>query len=333
MKNVIFRLMAVAALALVFAGGALPTGADAQRVRGNPAHAKLAAPLNVTPRITPPVAAAWLYMADDQAYNTIPAFWSNIDFTKVDVLFVGPVGIQADGTFGLYKSAQTGDLATRFKWVITTARRQNPKIRIIASQWWSDGSNFTDNTTIWGRPLSVLTSDADVAKYTGSAVAFVKSYLGTGGGIDGYDIDYESYNVVARAPQIVAQIKAGLAVLSKSPRSFRKFYVTVSPSDTTYLKAAAPSIDYVNMQTYEGGWDLTPQSFTALGFKPLQLLYGICPETNCATRSIGYVEQQYKQYGLAGIHLWRLNSNYVYEGQVQAQVYQFLHPAGSAPKP
>jgi len=34
--------------------------------------------------------------------------------------------------------------------------------------------------------------------------------------------------------------------------------------------------------------------------------------------------------------LWRLNSgadSYEDEGKMQAQVYQFLHPAGSAPKP
>ncbi len=324
MKNTIFRLMAAVSLALVFLSGVLPMAANAQRQGHAP---QPVTPANVTPRITPPVAAAWLYMADDQDYNTIPAFWSNIDFKQVDVLFVGPAGIQADGTFGLYNSAKTGDLANRFKWVIQRARSQNPKIRIIASQWWSASYEIPKNALIWGRPLSVLSSDADVTKYTSSAVAFVKSYLGVGGGIDGYDIDYESANVVAKTPQITAQIKAGLAVLSKSPRSFRKFYVTVSPADTDYLQGAVPSIDYVNMQTYAGGGGLSPQSFTALGFKPLQLLYGICPETDCPTPSVAQVEQQYKQYGLAGIHLWRLNSgNYVQEGQVQAQIYKFLHP-------
>lgn len=329
MKNAVLRLLAVMSLALVFAGSLSPMGAEAQRGKGNPAHAKSAAPANVYPRINPPVAAAWLYMADDQAYNTIPAFWSKIDFTKVDVLFVGPVGIQADGTFGLYKSAQTGDLATRFKWVIATARRQNPRIRIIASQWWSDSRNFQKNITIWGRPLSVLTTTQQVSAYTASVIAFVKSYLGTAGGIDGYDIDYESQNAVANASQILGEIRSGFDVMSKSPRSFRKFYVTVSPADTDYLNGTATSVDYVNIQTYAGGSGLSPDDFTKLGYKPLQLLYGYCPEGNCGTPTLDYVEQQYKKYGLAGIHSWRLNSgenSYQYEGQQQAKIYAFLHP-------
>jgi len=41
-------------------------------------------------------------------------------------LNIGPAGVQADGTFGLYNSLATGDLANRFKWVIATARSQNP---------------------------------------------------------------------------------------------------------------------------------------------------------------------------------------------------------------
>ena len=209
-------------------------------------------------------------------------------------------GIQADGTFGLYNSPQTGNLANRFKWVIATARRQNPRIRIIASQWWCDPDQIQEKAKIWGRPLSVLTNNAQVTAYTSSVIAFVKSYLGTAGGIDGYDIDYESANVVANASQIVGEIRGGFDTMSKSPRSFRKFYVTVSPADTGYLKKAVPAIDYVNMQTYAGGSNFTPDDYTALGFKPLQLLYGFCLEGGCGTPTLKHVEQQYTQYGFGG---------------------------------
>jgi len=269
--------------------------------------------------IAPPIAAAWMYMADDQAYNTIPPSWSNIDFKVVDVLFVGPFGVQADGTFGLYNTPATGDLATRFKWILKTARAQNPKIRIIASQWWGDGSGK------WGNPLSVLSGDAAVSKYTDSVASLLQSYLNVSGGIDGYDIDYEDNNVFDRIPAIVSQIRSKIDALGQA--NGRRLYETVSPATTRYVKEIVPSLDFVNMQTYAGSYGLTPPNFTALGLKSQQLLYGICPETNCGTRSVADVEAQYKQYGLAGIHLWRLNSdNYVYENQVQAQVYKFLHP-------
>lgn len=270
--------------------------------------------------IVPPIAAAWMYLSDDQQYNTIPPTWSSIDFKDVDVLFVGPAGVQADGTFGLYNSAATGPLANRFKWVLQTARGQNPNIKIIVSQWWGSGDG------IWGKALDSLKTDAAIREYTASVAAFLATYLGVSGGVDGYDIDYESNNVVSGAPTILSQIRSGLDALGKVSGG-RQFYVTVSPAATTYLSEALPSLSYVNMQNYAGGYYLTPQDFTALGLQPQQLLFGICPETNCKTRSVPYVEAQYTQNDLAGIHLWRLNSdNYEEEGQVQAQVYSFLHP-------
>lgn len=269
--------------------------------------------------LTLPIAAAWMYMSDDQQYNTLPPTWSNINFKNVDVLYVGPAGVQADGTFGLYDSKATGALANRFKWLIQTARGQNPNIKIIVSQWWGTG------TGIWGNPLAVLTTDAAISKYTDSVAAFLQSYLGVSGGVDGYDIDYESNNVTSNISKITSQIRARLDALSKA-NGGRPFYVTVSPATTSNLSSAVASLSFVNMQTYAGGSSLTPQDFTQLGLKPQQLLYGICPETKCQTPTVSQAESQYAQNKLAGIHLWRLNSdNYVYENQVQSQLYGFLH--------
>lgn len=270
--------------------------------------------------VATPIAAAWLYMSDDQNYNQIPAYWSEINFANVDVLFVGPAGVQADGTFGLYKSSQTGDLANRFRWVIGTARQQNPAVKIVISQWWGTG------TGIWGKPLSTLKTNSAIQKYATSVGTFLNSYLGIAGGVDGYDIDYESNNVTKNTASITSKVRAQLTNLSQA-NGGRPFYQTVSPATTSYLSNAVPYLDLVNMQTYAGGSGLTPQNFLALGFQSNQLLYGICPETNCPSPSLATAESQYTNNNLAGIHLWRLNSdNYVYEGQVQAQVYQFLHP-------
>lgn len=256
-------------------------------------------------------------MSDDQIYQTIPPEWSAIDFKMVDVLFVGPAGLQADGTFGLYHSDKTGPLANRFKWVVQTARSQNPEIKIIVSQWWGSGD------TIWGHNLSNLHDSKAIKKYANSVQAFLKTWLSVSGGVDGYD---ETGNVVENAPDILAQIRSNLDALSKDSDG-RPFYVTVSPATVTYLAKAVPSLSYMNMQTYDGGWDLSPQNFLDIGLHPEQLLYGICPEKIDVSRSVEEVERKYKSHNLAGIHLWRLNSdNYKYELQVQKEIYAFLHP-------
>ena len=269
--------------------------------------------------ISLPISTAWMYMSDDQQYNTIPPEWSEINFKDVDVLNVGPAGVQSDGSFGLYNSSETGDLANRFRWIIQTARSQNPNLKIIVSQWWGNG------TGIWGSALDSLNTDAAITKYTDSLIAFLQAYLGVSGGVDGYDIDYENNNVVENLSTITSQIRTGMDKLSQDYG--RPFYLTASPASTAYLDTALTSLDLVNMQTYAGGSYLTPGDFTQLGFTPSQLLYGICPETNCGTRSVSEVENEYTENNLAGIHLWRLNSdNYVEEGEVQAQIYSFLHP-------
>jgi hypothetical protein len=275
------------------------------------------------PPLAPPIAAAWFYMADSKKdYDKIPPEWSKVNFKDVDLLIVGPAGIQGHGfNFGLYNTQRTGNLATRFKWVIQTARQQNPKIRIIVSQWWGNGGD------VWGQTLEELKGGSSAIKtYADSVAKFLGSYLTFAGGVDGYDIDYESENVVDYTDKITSEIRTRLDALSKA-KDGRPFYVTVSPSETRYLKPAVPSLSFVNMQTYAGGTGLAPGDFTALGLKPQQLLYGICPETDCTTPSLEQVESQYTDNKLAGIHLWRLNSdNFVPEGKVQAQIYKFLHP-------
>lgn len=269
--------------------------------------------------IEPPISMAWMYMSDDQDYNTIPSFWSEIDFADVDVLNVGPAGIQADGTFGLYNTPQTGDLAHRFKWIIATARTQNPDIKIIVSQWWGYGNG------IWGRALSALTTDADITKYANSVGDFLSSYLNVSGGVDGYDIDYESNNVSSNTTPIVTMVHAQLERLGIDNN--RTFYLTVSPATTSYLEPVVTLLNFVNMQTYSGSYGLTVSDFTDIGLTTQQLLYGICPESNCGTRTVSQVGYIYSRNKLAGIHLWRLNSgNYQYEGEVQQEVYDFLHP-------
>ncbi|KAK3376040.1 glycoside hydrolase superfamily [Lasiosphaeria ovina] len=272
------------------------------------------------PPITLPIAAAWVYLSDDQNYTEIPSQWLQINFTVADVLLVGPVGLQEDGTFGLYSSQQTGPLANRFNWVIQQARSMNPDIKIIASQWWGSSPN------IWGYDISALQNETAIQKYAASVATFLQTWSSVSGGIDGYDIDYECYNVQDYAPALLTLVRQSLDALGKAEGG-RKFYLTVSPASSSYLDETTQVVDFVNMQTYAGGSGITPQTLVSLGFKSDQLLYGICPETNCGGQTIDQVEQQYTANNMAGIHVWRLNSdNLVDEGKTAAQVYEFLHP-------
>lgn len=274
---------------------------------------------------TLPIAAAWCYMSDDQKYNKIPSEWSSINFSVVDVLYVGPAGVQAGGDFGLFNSNTTGPLANRFEWVIKRARSQNPNIKIIVSQWWGIGSGN------WGSALSSLNDSAAISRYTSSVASFIKDWSSISGGVDGYDIDYESNNVLESTPTILAQVRSKLDTLSEDLDG-RHFYITVSPSETEYLDKAVPSISYVNIQTYQGGTGLSPDDFLNIGLNSKQILYGYCPESGCGPPSLDQVEDAYKKYKqagktLAGIHLYRLNSdNYEYENQQQEKIYALLHP-------
>lgn len=269
--------------------------------------------------ISPPISAAWMYMSDNQNYKDIPSFWASINFKKVDLLLIGPAGVQADGTFGLYESEKTGNLANRFKWILKTARTQNPDIKIIISQWWGEGTN------IWGRSLSAVNSEDEIKKYTDSVASFIQSYLSVYGGVDGYDIDYEDNNVTNKISEITSQIRTKIDALGKANND-RLFYLTLSPATTAYVQGTLGSVNFVNMQTYAGGAGAKPQDYLNLGLKSKQLLYGICPELNCGSPTVEQAESQYKQFKLAGIHLWRLNSgNYNDEGKVQEQIYNFLH--------
>jgi hypothetical protein len=235
------------------------------------------------------------------SYDDIPPVWSKIRFGVVDVLYVSPFIVKADGTFGLDDPAareqeqkHTGSLTKRLQWVIQTARLQNPKIKIIAQQFW-DGNDLQDLKSI------------QFGDYASSVQTLVKTY-----GLDGYDLDYETRsdgspgNVIEQAPTILAKIRNKLDALSAEVG--RPLYVSISAASTDFLNSTvAKSLHYVNMQTYSGGSWLTVDHFTSAGVQKQQLLYGILPEYTKQSSTISQVEDAYKgkdkDNHLAGIHL------------------------------
>ncbi|MBU4612080.1 hypothetical protein IMZ29_16490 [Achromobacter sp. GG226] len=276
-----------------------------------------------SPEPARPIAAAWFYLSDTQDYQTIPEDWARVDFRAVDRLHVGPAGIQPDGRFGLFQSAQTGDLRHRFEWVIDKARRENPAIEVVVSQWWGRGEG------VWGRSLDVLDTPAARGAYAQSMADFLAFYRRHAGGryaVDGVDIDYEGENVVPAFPEIAGQIRTALRTLSD--QHGRPYLFTVTPADDEYLTPASlAQADFVNLQSYAGGLEFTLDLLYALDVAPSKILLGICPETDCDTFSETDVLAGYREEGLAGIHLWRLNSdNQDVEGDVQRRIHAALHP-------
>lgn len=270
-----------------------------------------------------PIAAAWFYLSDTHDYQNIPSHWPQIAFDKVDVLYVGPAGVQDNGVFGLFDSASTGPLRNRFEWLVDRARQDNPNIRIVISQWWGNGEQ------VWGKPLSALQGEADVGAYVQSVADFLTYYQTYAAGryaLDGFDIDYEDNNVTPDFPLLATSL--GQAMQTLTARHGKPFRLTLSPADGDYLDATSLApFDHINMQSYAGGIDIPPEAFLDMGVPANRLLFGICPETNCDTFSVNEVLDQYRRHGLAGVHLWRLNSdNYLYEGQVQRQIHAALHP-------
>lgn len=163
-------------------------------------------------------------------------------------------------------------------------------------------------------------------------------------GLDGYDVDYEwnqtdAGNQIPEAPTILAAIRNELNALRKTEK--RPLYLTLSPASTENLSSSnaaakanpvSKSVDWVNIQTYYGGWrdDNTVESWLGLGFTSPQLLYGIWPEATSDppkySPTLTEVKTAYSSHKLGGINLWRLTSgNLIFESQVQVLVYNFLH--------
>ena len=266
-------------------------------------------PVNV-PTNGDSLAAAWIYLSDNTKYDTIPAIWHSIDFSTVDTLMIAPVGIQADGKFGLFQSDEKGDLTKRFQWTVQEAKKQNPNIKLIASQFWGG------NIKTWGNDLSYLYQTGDktaIDRYAASVADFMKTWPS----IDGYDVDYETTNINTRFPSVINAVRAKLD---------KRYLLTISPADTRFLKDIVGKIDYVNMQNYGGSSTLTVKSFTDVGFKANKLLYGYNAEQPQTGRPIEDIKDIYQTEGLAGIHVWRLNSNIQkLEGDRQKEVHEFLH--------
>jgi len=274
---------------------------------------------------------------NSRTWADIEKQWSAIRFDAVDVLNISPFIVQPDHkSFGL--EPDIPGLPKFLQWIIKTARTQNTHIKILAQQFWG--------TTAW-----IKLDKGQISAYAASVAAVVKHYE-----LDGYDVDYEwnqddDGNQISEAPTILAAVHAELQTLSKTVN--RPLYVTISPASTMNLAPddnpaaktypVAKYVDWVNIQTYDGGWngnnrDNAVQTWLNLGFTSSQLTYGVWPENTTGKPeypggprkdspvTLSKAKSAFTSHQLGGINSWRLTSgNLVFESQVQVLIHNFLH--------
>lgn len=268
-------------------------------------------------------AVAWMYLADspepNSTYASLPEEWDRVDYTVVDRLIIGPLGIQSDGHFGLVgDEGKFGSLDDRFDRVQSDARRSNPSIEIEVSiwwqaevwTWWHTGSQCPQ--TEWGRSLCALQAGEE-ERFASEVIGFLEQH-----DLFGFNIDYEASNVQPTFAELGRAIRAAFG---------DDYNFSVSPASTAFLDSESLGpVDAIYMQSYAGGSPIPLRSFTSLT-SPDRVYIGLCPETNCeSTLTPQHAAAMVNAHGLGGAHLWRLNSdNWEYELEEQREIYELLH--------
>jgi hypothetical protein len=326
---------------------------------------------------TPPFVAGHMYLwgqgTPSTQWEQIPDEWKMYRFDAVDILFVTPFIVTPIGEFSTGTADNGKSLAERFKWVLGYAREKNPKIRIIAMQWYGDGGDGNGFAALEENNTQSIKKDpAAVTKYiktyTDSVAKFFEEWhyksITTNSGkvvparIDGYDIDYEEHVVVPDVPTILSQLRSKLNALTVKINTENKkhgittpsqpFTISLSSATTSFLQSTAKSLDYINMQNYDGGRSTPPAHYMRDidGLQSHQLVYGMTSEMTMlneydnSTKSTletvlqkfkaGYIDSKtphgHAGVPFAGLMIWRLNSdNRIFENAVQVLVYNAVH--------
>lgn len=278
-----------------------------------------------------------------QDASVIPPQWYYARFDTTDILYVcsffvlprqDPVTRSPRYKFGLQDgeadNGWLGRYENRFKWVVAEARTQNPSIRIIAGMMmWKD----SDENPLHIQDLDVLQTPESRTEFAASVKELLleksKETLINSAGvavparIDGFDIDLEGGNLQPYLPEVLANLRSAFDSVGPS----KKFYLSVTPAWTDSLDAScAASLDYLNMQNYDGGRYTGPEAYREVmpDLQHAQMLWGMSSEDPGAMNTCNSVEDavdRCKNLGLGGIMTWRLNSiNWVYQQMLQIQL-------------
>lgn len=273
---------------------------------------------------------------EGNSWDQIPASWHAIRFDAIDVLFLSPFAvIENNRSFNL-DPVDGGSLLERFKWVIRSARSKNPNVKIILEQFYGGDNSNTG--------FNIVRDDANVNTYANSVAKFIETWYHqtlpsiTGVGevsarVDGWDVDVEGSTLVAHLPKILTAVRASLDGLRRKLGA-PKFSVSITPAWTNCLDASvAQSVDYINMQNYDGGIGTTPDQYKEVitGLKDNQLIWGLTSEIPWKNTAQAFTDVKAKAQAVAsgqipGIYTWRLNSdNSAYENSFQVWLFNIVH--------
>lgn len=303
--------------------------------------------LDITAIMSKPLVATYWLLADEampQDASVIPPQWHLARFDTTDILyvcsfFVLPRTDPATGSqtykFGLQDgepdNGWLGRYENRYKWVVAEARTQNPDIRIVAGMMmWTD----SEDNPLHIQDLSILQTPESRTEFATSVKELLlekskETYMNSAGvavsaRIDGFDIDLEDGNLQPYLPDALTKLRSAFDSVGPS----QKLYLSVTPAWTTYLDdSCAASLDYLNMQNYDGGRNTGPEDYRRVvpSLKHAQMLWGLSSEDPGEMNTCTSVEDavgRCKDLGLGGIMTWRLNSNnWVYQQMLQIQLY------------
>ena len=296
-----------------------------------------------------PIVAAHLLISsqdpDDWEKNTFP----KLRLDAVDHLIISPFVVAKDGSFILENEKVLGPRVDAVvRKVREEAKNTGRTAKIFAMQFWGTTGIF-----------NLQTSEAR-KKYIAGIPGILTRY-----DLDGYDIDYEwnkydNGNLVPWAPVFLNDVRKQLDQLGS--QKGRKYYLAITPATPAFLHPTeavgeqwtggtfnneardypvTKSVDYVNVQTYDGGWgeaNAVNVWIDSVGFQPSQVLFGICSEEgqdkvpdgtrwqrpNILDALSAYQSDKTNQ-PLAGVHLWRLNGNTPWSNKVQAVIFNWFH--------
>ncbi|KAG8526587.1 uncharacterized protein KY384_008788 [Bacidia gigantensis] len=257
-----------------------------------------------------------------------------------------------DYSFAL-STVTNGDLTNRFKWVIQSARTQNPNIKIIALQFYGEPAAPPGQADfrIFNNNLNSIGTYADsVANSINTWYNATLPSIPAGGDdvsarINGWDVDVEYGTMQPPLPKILVAVRTSLnnlsAKLGTTPGGggAPKFSVSITPAWTNYLNdpSVAQSVDYIIMQNYDGGRFTLPLNYTQaiprLTYSKLN--WGFSSETpnKNATFPFPLVKQLILDAAFEatsesrGIWTWRINTpdTYPYENIFQVWLYNIAH--------
>jgi GH18 family chitinase len=290
----------------------------------------------VTPVNPPRVCAAYFAMVDG-AYDKAMSVKNNIPWDKVNRVYIAFATLDDNGLLtNLQVNGSTGEADKRIRTIISQCRSAQPKAEIYIV------SNFGGEMN-----ARYLAAAKNPQGFADSVLAYLKSY-----GLDGFDMDWETYNIDDYAVPLKTILTTTYKTLKASG---------ISPSGGTYklshtiwpgvhspetVASIKDCVDEINLMTYGTGpayslEEYAPQ-YSAAGFPYSKMVAGVESEFGYSDNegpdteaSVSAKADFVKKNKLAGMFSWRLDNDMcATEGtgdegpptfQVAKWVYKYLY--------